>query len=284
MTQTRTRAAIVGTAESWKRAPWNDPTITIVGLNDAYALGFPRADEWYELHPLDHMYFRDPRMRIVKDTDIPPGHYVRPAGHLERLRETAKAIPVWLQKDPPAGWPANARALPLAELEAKYGTYWASGPAYELMHLYERGFREIHIYGIHLATDAERVKQRHNFEFLIGRLLGPHMSMSVDKGLRTYDGETGVRIVLPVESPILQHGWKYAFEPQPIPPVDPLTAEWKQVQKEKQRLIAAIVNLPKGKDKRPLIHRLQRIEVIEADIQAQIAKRQIGGTLAISLG
>lgn len=284
MTDTRKRAAIVGTAESWKRAPWTDPSITIVGLNDAYSLGFPRADEWYELHPLDHMYFRDPRMRVVKDTDIPKGFYVRPQGHLERLREFAKSIPVWLQKEPPTGWPVNAKQLPLADLEAKYGTYWASGPAFELMHLYERGFREIHIYGIHLATDGERIKQRHNFEFLIGRLLGPQVTMSVDKGLRTYDGETGVRIVLPIESPILQHGWKYAYEHQPTPPVDPLNAEWKRVQKEKQLLLATIVNLPKGKEKRPLIERLQRVEVIEKDIQRMLLKKQIGGTLAIALG
>ena len=279
----RKRVAIVGTAESWRRTPWNDPTIKIVGLNDAYSLGFPRADEWYELHGLDQMHFRDPRHRVVHEKDIPKGFYVRPQGHLEWLQKQARTIPVWLQKEPPAGWPANATRLPLEQLEAKYGCYWASGPAYELMHLYDRGFREIHIYGIHLATHQEWAHQRPNFEFLIGRLLGPQVTMTVDKGLRTYDGETGLRLVLPVESPILQHGWKYAFQPKPQPKLDPMDAEWKAVQKEKAQLVTALVNWPKGKDKAPALTRLRRLEIIELDIQQQLSKRQIGGTLAVAV-
>lgn len=276
------RAVIVGTAESWKRAPWQDPSAYIVGLNDAWSLGFPRADEWYELHPLDQMHFRDPRSKVIRAEDNPKGHYVRPAGHLEWLQKQAVAIPVWLQQAPPDGWPANAQPLPLADLEAKYGAYWASGPAYELLHLYDRGFREIHIYGIHLATEHEYREQRSNFEFLIGRLLGPQITMTVDKGLRTYDGETGVRIVLPVESPILQHGWKYAFQPKPPKVLDPLDVEWKRTQKEKQQVLNAIVRLKNPREKQALVERLRRLEIVEMDIQQQAAKKRIGGTLAIT--
>src|SRR5262245_14399011 len=102
MTQ-KNRAVIVGTAETWKRAPWNDPSAYIVSLNDAYALGLPRVDEWVELHPLDHMYFRDPRHKVVTADQIPEGFYVRPKGHLNTLQEMAKTIPVWLQQEPPEG-------------------------------------------------------------------------------------------------------------------------------------------------------------------------------------
>lgn len=272
-----TRAAIVGTAPSWRRTPWDDPSLRIIGLNDAYALGFPRVDEWFELHPLDKLYFRDKAKKVIRAEDVPPGHYVRPHGHLEWLQQQAQTIPIWLQQEPPSGWPVNAKRLPVEELEAKYGTYWASGPAYELMHLYDRGVREFHIYGIHLSTDHERIDQRHNFEFLLGRLLGPHVTMTEAKGLRTYRG-TDCTVVLPVESPILQHGWKYAYEPKPIAPPDPFKAEWKAVQKEKHQLIAALIH-DRARDRKKAVERLSRLEVIELDIQQERGRRQRGGTL-----
>lgn len=269
----RKRAAIVGTAESWRKCPWNDPDLYIASLNDAYMLGIPRVNEWAEYHPFNLMYFRTDR--IVKASDIPPGYYVRPAGHLDWLKQQAMTIPVWLKDEPPDGWPPNAKRLPLEDLEAKYGTYWASGPSYMLMHLYDRGFREIHIYGIHLATKDEYVNQRPNFEALISRLLGPQVSMSVANGMRTYDGETGVRIVLPVEAPILQHGWRYAFDPKPKKDPDPLAEEWAAVQQEKTALIAALVNWPKGKPKTKQLERLTRLEIVELDIEQQRTKRAV---------
>src|SRR5688572_8658899 len=144
------RAAIVGTASSWKKTPWDDPAVTVVGLNDAYALGFPRADEWFELHPFEKMWLRPPGNAPVYAKDIPPGAYIRPTGHLDWLKQQATAIPVWLQKEPPADWPANAARLPIEAIEAEFGEYWASGPVYEIAHLYMRGYREFEIYGIHL--------------------------------------------------------------------------------------------------------------------------------------
>lgn len=269
------RAAIVGTAESWTRTPWDDPTLHITSLNDAYALGLPRVDEWCEYHPLDRMWFRDPAVKVVHAKDVPEGYYIRPAGHIAKLQEMARAIPVWLQSEPPAGWPPNARRLPLEDLEAKYGTYWASGPAYMLLHLYDRGFREFQIYGIHLATADEYRHQRPNFEHVIGRLLGAQVQMTVKDGLRTYTGESGVTVVLPVESPILQHGWKYAFEPKPAKPVDPEAAEWAAVQQEKTALVQALVTWPSGKDKARELARLTRLTVIETDIQQQRQRRAL---------
>lgn len=282
MTQTKT-AVIVGTAETWRKAPWNDPAAHIIGLNDAYSLGFPRIDEWYELHALDKMFFRDPKNRIVRAEDVPAGMYIRPQGHHETLQKMATAIPVWLQHEPPAGWPANAQRLPLERLEAKYGEYWASGPAYELLHLYDRGFRTFEIYGIHLATAEEYRAQRPNWEHLLGRLLGPQVSLTIENGIRRYVGETGVSIGLPVECPILMHGWKYAFQPKPEAPIDPMHAEWKAVQKEKAALLHALVNQPTGPQRAKQMERLRRLEVIELDIENQRRKQMIGGTLAIAL-
>jgi hypothetical protein len=279
----KTRCAIVGTANSWKLTPWADPTLHIASLNDAYSLGLPRADEWYELHPLTHMVFRDPKAKAIKASDIPPGHYLRPAGHLEWLKAQAATIPVWLQDTPPADWPVNAQRLPVETLEAKYGTYWASGPAFMLMHLYERGFREFQVYGIHLSTEAEYREQRGNWEFLLGRLLGAEVTQRVEGRLRTYEGANGVKVVLPVECPILQHPWKYAYESKPVIEPHPYEAELKATLKEKQALVSALIQWPVGKDKTRPLERLKRLEVIEVDCRQQLAKRHVGGTLVAAL-
>lgn len=270
----RRAAAIIGTADTWSMAPWEDHSVAMIALNDSYVLGLPRIDEFYELHPLDKMYFRPKNNRRVLESAVPKGFYVRPEGHIDFLRTAAATIPVWLQQTPPDDWPANACRFPIEALEAKYGTYWASGPAYELMHLYERGYRDIHIYGIHLATDHERRDQRHNFEFLIGRLLGPEVRETREGELRVFTG-MGMRIVLPVASPLLQHGWRYAYESKPQATPSALEEEAQRVAREKRDLVERLVQWPTGQDKSAALARLQRLAVIEIDIQQQMQRAHL---------
>jgi hypothetical protein len=278
------RAIIVGTAPSWKKAPWHDLDCTIVGLNDAYALNLPRIDEWYELHPFDAMWFKPSAQKVVHAKDIPKGAYIRPEGHLQWLRQQATAIPVWLQKEPPADWPVNAARLPIEQIEAEFGQYWASGPAYEIAHLYLRGYRSFEIYGIHLSTEAEYRDQRPQLEMLLGRLLGTKVTESRDeaRGLRIYQGAE-VRIVLPVESPILQHGWKYAYERKPTAPHNPYADELARTQKQKNALVKALVHCPVGQDKSPMLAELEDLEVIELDCQQMIQRSHGCGTLTAVL-
>jgi hypothetical protein len=272
------RAAIIGTAETWRECPFDDPSLYITSLNDAYQLGLPRVDEWWELHPFNEMHFYDPKVPVRK-SDLPASKYVRPVGHLEWLKAQAATIPVWLQREP-EGWPVNAKRFPIEHFEERFGTYWASGPAYMLMSLFERGYREIHIYGIHLATDREREQQRHNFECLIGRVLGPCVSERVDGDVRVIDG-TFCRIVLPVASPLLKSGWRYAYDPKPAPVVNPYHVELKATRKAKDALVRSLVHWPVGVDKTDALERLSRLEIVEIDCQQQLAKRQSGGTLVI---
>jgi len=279
------RACIVGTAASWRKAPWTDPNVTIVGLNDGYALGMPRADEWYELHPLDKMWIAPPPPTKVHAKDIPPGAYIRPAGHIEWLKQQATAIPVWLQSEPPADWPANAARLPIEAIEAEFGQYWASGPAYEIAHLYMRGYRDFEIYGIHLSTEHEYREQRPQFEMLLGRLLGTKVKESRDdtRGVRIYQG-VECSVVLPVESPILQHGWKYAYQPKPVAPPNPYADELRRAQKQKAKLVHALVHCPTGTDKTAMLEELDDLEVVEIDCQQMIQRSYSGGTLTATLG
>ena len=268
------RCCIVGTAQSWRETPWNDPSLEIFSLNDAYQLGFPRADRWFEIHPLDKLWYRPDDSKIVRAEDVPKGFFIRPKDHLAWLKKQAETIPVYLQEMPPADWPANARRFPFEQVFAQFGDdYWASGPSYMLALAFMEGYQEIWISGIHLATESEYREQRPQFESLISQLLGPNVKKSKKNGFRFYDGH--VRIVLPESSPIMQHGWKYALEPKPVAPPNPYREELALTVKAKQELVKALIQWPVGKDKAHAIERLRRLEIIELDCQQMLAKASV---------
>lgn len=260
------RVAIVGTAESWRNTPWTDPTLEVWTLNDAYCLGFPRIDRYFELHPIDKMTFRKAGQKIVMGKDVKPGWFVRPEGHIEWLKRFAKTNPVYLQAEPDASWPVNAKRFPIEEVDKAFGTYWASGPAYMVAHAIMEGCTEIHVYGIHLATEQEYREQRPNFEHLLGIARG-----------------RGITVVMADKSPVMKHPWRYAYDEKPALAENPYTAEWKAVQKEKQQLVTALIDWPSGKDKTQARERLRRLQIAELDIQQQASKRAMGGTLAITV-
>lgn len=254
----RTRHSIVGTAQSWCKCPWDDPGLIIHGINDAWTLGFPRADVWWDLHPLDHFYFRKRDQRAVYAEDVPHGYYVRPEGHLEWLKEQAKTIPVFLQQDPPKDWPINAQRFPIEDIEVKYGSYWASGPAYEVAWAIEQGATEIQIWGIHLATEHEYREQRPQFEHMLGIARG-----------------RGIKIVMADASPLLKHGWKYAYEPKPTP--HPALQALPRIQHEKHQVIKALARWPRFTSKDSALDRLRRLEAVENDCHRALSLVQQQG-------
>ncbi len=203
------RCALIGTAQSWKHAPWPDRTLEKWTLNDGYLLGVPYTDRHYDLHPFHQMTFRDPANRVPQG-EVPVGAYLRPANHLEWLK--TRPMPVYLAQARPE-WPTT-RTFPTQAVLDYFAPYWPlrlartgtveAGPDYEvstpswmLMHAIMEGYREIHVYGIHLATEWEYVQQRPNFEFLLGIAAGK-----------------GIKIVLPAATPICQASYRYAFEPK----------------------------------------------------------------------
>ena len=247
------KVAIVGTAPSWALTPWTDPDLTILSLNDAYNIdGFQRADEWYDFHPLNKFYFAPAptasgQRSLVYAHQIPPGHYVRPHNHLDWL--AAQTMPVWLSPDyvtqhaPSATW-ASARPFPKQACEDHFGRYFSSSPQWILAHAILRGFKEIHIYGIHLSTEAEYVEQRPGFEYLIGRVLGTSkMTLTTARGVRRYESQDGL-VVLPEASPVLNAKFQYAFEPNHRPNVEPLRWELHKAQVKHQRTVEALKTAP----------------------------------------
>lgn len=216
------RCAIVGTARSWTQTPWHDLTLDIFGLNDGYALGWrkgwpelPRASGWFDLHPFTQMVFRPKGQTRVNAFEVPVGAYLRPEGHREWLR--TRPYPVYLHDAPP-DWP-NARTFPRAELEAKYGTYFTSTPAWMLVWALEHGYTEIHIYGIHLASEWEYISQRPCMEFWIRHAI-----------------DRKAKIVLPASCPLLKSKHVYAYEPKPDLPLQAVNMQIARVKQDGAQL------------------------------------------------
>ena len=272
------RVAIVGTAQSWTRTPWTDPGLRILSLNDAYRMpGFVRADEWYDTHPLDKFFSVTPGQTILPG-DIPPGVYIRPATHTAWLK--AQQIPVWLHPDhvtqdpDSATWP-TARALPWHDITSAFGRYFQSGPALMMAHAMLRGAKEIHIYGIHLATQQEYIEQRPNFEYLIGRVLGPgRVKQFLSDGLRRYETQDGA-IVLPQASPLLQADWVYGLEARPKPELQRLQWDVHRFSIKRDRALHALANRAWWQRAKPLQTDMRQWDAYVADAQLQLQQRQI---------
>ena len=234
------RCAILGTAPSWKQCRWEDPTLEIWGLNDGYLLGVPRANRWFDLHPFHQMHFRPSDQKHVSPADVPLGVYLRPEGHLEWLR--TRPIPVYLAEARP-DYPTS-RTFPKQDILEFFKPYWpwrlsrtgevtsgdnyeVSTPSWMLMQALYEGYAEIHIYGIHLATEWEYVQQRPNFEFLIGIAVG-----------------RGVKVVLPEQAPICRAAYQYAFEPKSDLPQQEAQRRIGLVKQEGAKLRQELATLP----------------------------------------
>lgn len=274
------RVAIVGTAQSWTKTPWTDQGLYIASLNDAYRLkGFVRADAWYDFHPMDKFFTVPEGTGQIFAHQVPAGHYVRPPDHKDWLSRQAQTIPVWLHADyltqcpEAASWP-KAQAIPRAQIEAHFDNYFTSSPAIMMAHAILQGAKEIHIYGIHLATEQEYIEQRPNFEFLCGKVLGAgKVTKTVSDGLRRYETQDGI-IVLPEASPILSSNFRYAVDTRPGAHLEPLKWDVHRYGIKRERALNSLRTLPWWQSKKSTVDDLWRIEAHLADAQDQLGRAQ----------
>ena len=189
----------------------------MAGLNDAYLMGMPRWDVWYDLHPFGEFFFRSPTKKVAPH-QVPAGAYVRPEGHIQWLAK--QRCPVWLQAADPRV--PHAQVFPRAEIEAQFGSWFDSSPAWMLAHAILQGYRRIVIVGIHLASEQEYLKQKPQMCYLIGVARGK-----------------GIEVVVPDESPLLQSTHRYAFEADPAVPVQRVQRRAQGLEQERARIDAA---------------------------------------------
>lgn len=154
------KVAIVGFAESWKQAPFDDPTVDIWGLNELWKY-VPRWDRWFELH--------DAETLGVTTRDLSEGEVKR---HLEWLTAQSMGRPIYMQPQFCDGRFPAAVPLPLEDLIAQFGRYFTSTIGYMLGMAIRDGYDWIGLYGIDLASDVEYRFQRANAEYLVGLAKG----------------------------------------------------------------------------------------------------------------
>ncbi len=136
-------------------APWEDESVEIWGLNEAYVQPWmKRWDRWFQMH--SRANFSRP------DNISDPGHW-------EWLQKD-HGKPIYMQhkySDVP-----NAVAFPLEKSIEVFGRYFDSTIAYMLALAYLEGFTRIEMYGFEMKSDTEYFYQRANAEFMIGLVMG----------------------------------------------------------------------------------------------------------------
>lgn len=269
------RGAVIGTAPTFRLTPWDDQALQIFSLNDAYVLpGFKRANAWFDLHPIPEMVFRPKGERVVQPHHAPVGGYLRPEGHLQWLK--TRDFPVYLHDCREAGchdlpkekqshtpydfpaWP-NARPFPFKAIEARYGSYWSSTPAWMLAWMLMEGYRDISIFGIHLATEWEYIHQRPNLEFLIGMALAQ-----------------GVTFTIPQRSTLLKGKHKYAVEPKPGLDLERVNRLMHGIKAEGARLQQRLATLSwyQRGEKADIVTRLNVLDIELLDARQELMRLQ----------
>ena len=151
------KVAIVGTAMSYKEAPYGDPSWEIWGLNDHWNL-LPRATRWFESQSEEHCAATNctngtglPRMEWYRKAPIPvymPDHY---ASAPMSIKYPLREIQAWLSEVDPQGF-----------------NYFTNTVSFMIaLALYE-GFDIIHLFGVDMAVGSEYEKQRPSCEFFLG--------------------------------------------------------------------------------------------------------------------
>jgi hypothetical protein len=189
----RKKVAIVGFADSWVKAPFDDLSFEIWVCNEMEMVNPKRITRWFE-----------PHSEKIANGD-------RAHNHINFLGQVP--VPVYVQgqsmtddNSPPAfsNMP-TAKVIPLATLNERFfgwrykgdphEGYWTNTISMMIGVALLEGFDEIHTYGVNMAQDTEYKEQRASCEYMLGLAHG-----------------MGKKIYLPPESDLLSSPYIYGYE------------------------------------------------------------------------
>jgi hypothetical protein len=185
--------ALVGfSASSLHLVPWQDPTVEVWGLNQAYINFERRPDRWFEIH----------RAESRPDVAVPD--------YLEDLK--AIGCPLYMITAE-AAYPTSVK-YPLEEIQAVvpplYRSYFTSGVSYMVALALKEGFEEIALYGIDCATGTEYAGQKPCLEAWCSLAMG-----------------RGVNVIIPAQSALFKTPFLYGYEaPKRYPRVLKASENW----------------------------------------------------------
>ena len=208
------KVAIVGFAPHRKLAPFDDESFEIWGINDLYTCGdVKRWDRWFQIHHPDHYAGSKGRKTI-------------PEMYAEYVKWDCPVYMVEKEKDIP-----NSVEFPFKALVEKYGSYFNNTISWLIAFAMHEGFKEIHLYGVDMATHTEYGHQRPSCEYFIGLARGQ-----------------GINVVMPKESGLLRTKYLYGLETE-------------REDMEKKDLLQRKENV---------VHQLQDAERIVQEAQAKV--------------
>ncbi|MBI2934674.1 MAG: hypothetical protein HYY29_03785 [Chloroflexi bacterium] len=186
----RKKVAILGFTDSWKLAPFGDPSFEIWGLNELYLfishIPGGRYDRWFELHMQDGL--KSDRKR----SNAPPD------AHIENLKKLN--CPIYMQQH----WDdiPNSIPYPMAQIceafpnpSPGWKPYLTNTVSYMLAVAIMEGFGEIHIYGVDMSHDTEYGGQRPSCEYFVGLAVG-----------------RGIKVYIPPVADLLKTVFFYGYE------------------------------------------------------------------------
>lgn len=195
----RDKLAIVGWAQTTReQAPWDDPAFDIWGVNElGIMLPGKRWTAWFNLHA------RGPLDRAVHAEVMP--WLGQGAATLNRLNEIPEERVAWLAEQTVPVYMLQhwddipmSQPFPFSRVFRAFGNYMTSTIAYELALALLLEYKEIHLYGIDMATDSEYWYQRPCVEWLLGVAMG-----------------RGIKVHIPRESSLFKAPFVYALEDPP---------------------------------------------------------------------
>lgn len=174
--KSKDKLAIVGTASTWSKAPFQDDNYDIWGLNGLHAYTDDKNvtqhfDMWFQIHRPERVKEQSEHLRWLKSADFPV-----------MMQEKFEDIP-------------NSVEYPKEEIVSKYRPYFESSFAWMFTLAIELGYDKIEIYGVHVSADSEYALQRPNAEYYLGIAEGK-----------------GIEVYVPNEADMLKSRVIYGYE------------------------------------------------------------------------
>jgi hypothetical protein len=142
------KVIITGFADSWKKAPFNDESFEVWGMNSLFEL-IPRWDLWFEIHDVNLFELR---------TNKEIGYGLTRTGqpYLEALAQLkckdGTPCPVMMVETYPDI--PNGVRYPFEFARDKLGNYFTNSVSYMIALAILWGYKEIHIFGVDMATNC----------------------------------------------------------------------------------------------------------------------------------
>lgn len=211
----RERVAIIGTAPSSRMlAPFNDMTWDIWVCSPGNMGNMPRVDAWFEIHKNLHW----------------PEHEGYGKSYLDWLSK--QPFPVFMQD---CSYFPHAAPFPADELIQKFGDrFFGSTFAWMVAYAIHRGYKEIGLYGVDMASKDEYIQQRGTFQFWFYKC-----------------EELGIKITIPPESDLLEKPTLYGYHDS--------TRFGRKLAARKQELMGRVAQL-ENVEKPKLIQQLRNVE------------------------